>query len=136
MKSYKTVKKSSEETFIEKKSRFIGHCKPVKTEEEALAFIEKVKKEHITANHNVYAYTVRKDNITRYSDNGEPKGSAGIPVLSVMQKAELCDMVVVVTRYFGGILLGGGGACKSVFSHGLSSSKGVGACNDGALHKV
>lgn len=105
--------------FTERRSRFIGHIMPVQTESEALAFIETIKKQHWDATHNVYAYLVREENIRRYSDDGEPKGTAGVPVLDVLQKEGLCDVCVVVTRYFGGILLGGGGLVRA-YSHAAS----------------
>ncbi len=119
MSSYKTVKNSSEEVFIEKKSRFIGYSKPVKTQEEATDFIKEIREKNPQANHNVYAYSLKEGNISRYSDDGEPQGSAGIPVLSVLQKGEIIDAVIVVTRYFGGILLGGGGLVRA-YSHAAS----------------
>ena len=76
-------------------------------------FINKIKAQHRKAKHNVYAYVLRDDNITRYSDDGEPQGTAGVPVLDVIQKEGLTDVCVVVTRYFGGILLGGGGLLRA-----------------------
>ena len=99
--SYKTVKEYGEAEFVEKRSRFIGYCKPVKTEEEAIAFINEKKSKHWDATHNVYAYCIREGNIKRYSDDGEPQGTAGIPTLDVLQKSGVTDAVVVVTRYFG-----------------------------------
>lgn len=82
-------------------------------EEEALAFIEEMRRTYWDASHNVYAYILREGNIRRYSDDGEPQGTAGIPVLDVLQKEALWDVCVVVTRYFGGILLGGGGLVRA-----------------------
>lgn len=119
MDTYKTVLKEAEDSFTEKKSRFIGYCRPVKTEEEALAFIKEKKSEHWDASHNVYAYVLRDGNIMRYSDDGEPQGTAGVPVLDVLRKGEITDAVIVVTRYFGGILLGAGGLVRA-YSHGAS----------------
>lgn len=119
MEEYKTLAKSSHDEFIEKKSRFIGYARPVKNEEEALEFIAGIKSKHWDATHNVYAYCLRDGNICRYSDDGEPSGTAGIPVLNVIQKNSLTDCAVVVTRYFGGILLGGGGLVRA-YSHGAS----------------
>lgn len=119
MQEYKTPAKSSQDEFIEKKSRFIGYAAPVKSEEEALNFIARIKSKHWDAKHNVYAYCIREGNICRYSDDGEPSGTAGIPVLNVIQKNNLTDCAVVVTRYFGGILLGGGGLVRA-YSHGAS----------------
>lgn len=103
--------------FVEKRSRFIGYCKPVKTEQEAIDFINEKRSEHWNATHNVYAYSLREGNIKRYSDDGEPSGTAGMPVLDVIVKNEIFDVVVVVTRYFGGVLLGTGGLVRA-YSHG------------------
>lgn len=102
--------------FTEKKSRFIGVVRYTKTEEEALAFIAEQNEKHKTAGHNVYAYSIRDNNIMRYSDNGEPQGTAGLPVLDVFRKEEVFDFCCVVTRYFGGILLGTGGLVRA-YSH-------------------
>ena len=102
--------------FIEKRSRFIGEVRYTPTEEEALAFIAEINEKHKTATHNVYAYSIRSNNIMRYSDNGEPQGTAGMPVLDVFRKEEVFDFCCVVTRYFGGILLGGGGLVRA-YSH-------------------
>ena len=110
---YKTVPCAASAEFVEKKSRFIGYVSPVKTREEADAFVEKIRSLHRTANHNVYAYTLRRDNFQRYSDDGEPGGTAGMPVLSVLLKQGLTDTALVVTRYFGGILLGAGGLVRA-----------------------
>ena len=114
---YKTIYAKAEDSFIEKKSEFIGYIAPVKTNDEAIEFINSIKSKHRKATHNVYAYILRDNNITRYSDDGEPQGTAGVPVLDVLQKEGLTDICVVVTRYFGGILLGGGGLVRA-YSHG------------------
>lgn len=111
--NYKTVKKSASDEFIERKSRFIGYCRPVTSEEEAIGFINAVRAHHRDATHNVYAYILRDNNIMRYSDDGEPAGTAGLPVLDVLRKENLTDVAVVVTRYFGGILLGAGGLVRA-----------------------
>lgn len=116
-KDYKTVLENASEEFVEKRSRFIGYCKPVKTEQEAIDFINEKRSEHWNATHNVYAYSLREGNIKRYSDDGEPSGTAGMPVLDVIVKNEIFDVVVVVTRYFGGVLLGTGGLVRA-YSHG------------------
>lgn len=116
MQEYKTVEKEASDFFIEKKSKFIGYAKPVKTQEDALEFISKIKSKHWDATHNVYAYVLRENNIQRYSDDGEPSGTAGVPVLDVMLKESLVDVCVVATRYFGGILLGAGGLVRA-YSH-------------------
>lgn len=113
---YITVRKEAADEFIERKSRFIGSCKPVKTEQEALDFISGLKSKYWDASHNVYAYVLRENGIQRFSDDGEPQGTAGIPVIETMKKAGIVDAVVVATRYFGGILLGGGGLIRA-YSH-------------------
>ncbi len=110
---YRTIEKPISATLIEKKSEFIASLFPVKTGDEAIACIEAVKKEHRKARHNVYAYIVRDQNTSRYSDDGEPQGTAGMPVLDVLIKNSLTDICCVVTRYFGGILLGGGGLVRA-----------------------
>lgn len=115
MAEYKTVRKNAQDQFVEKRSRFIGYACPVQTEQEALDFITSKKSEHWDASHNVYAYILR-DGTMRFSDDGEPQGTAGMPALNVLQKEELTDCVLVVTRYFGGILLGGGGLVRA-YSH-------------------
>ncbi len=117
--NYFTISKAASDSFIEKKSEFIGYIAPVKTNDEAVAFINEIKAMHRKARHNVYAYILREDNISRYSDDGEPQGTAGVPVLEVLQKRGLTDVCVVVTRYFGGILLGGGGLLRA-YSHAAS----------------
>lgn len=117
--NYKTIDTPVSCSFIEKRSEFIGHLCPVKTNEQAVDFINKIKSEHRKAKHNVYAYILRNNNIIRYSDDGEPQGTAGVPVLDVLQKQGLTDVCCVVTRYFGGILLGSGGLVRA-YSHSAS----------------
>ena len=117
--NYLTISENAKASFIEKRSEFIGYIAPVKTNDEAVAFINSIKAEHRKARHNVYAYILREDNISRYSDDGEPQGTAGVPVLDVLKKRGLTDVCVVVTRYFGGILLGGGGLVRA-YSHAAS----------------
>lgn len=118
--SYITIKKEGRGDFEEKKSLFIGSCKRVSTEEEARNFINEVKSMHKEARHNVYAYVIGENlGIQRYSDDGEPQGTGGIPVLEVIKKNGITDCVVVVTRYFGGILLGTGGLTRA-YSKGAS----------------
>ena len=116
MESYTTLGQYSAEEYIVKKSRFIGYAKPVKSEQDALCFIEEIRKKHWDATHNVYAYALREGSIKRFSDDGEPQGTAGMPVLNVITQEDISDCVVVVTRYFGGILLGGGGLVRA-YSH-------------------
>ena len=110
---YRTIKKPNNITFTERRSEFISYLCPVHTNDEAVAFINEIKSLHRKATHNVYAYILRDNNITRYSDDGEPQGTAGVPVLDILQKNELTDICCVVTRYFGGILLGGGGLVRA-----------------------
>lgn len=111
--SYKTIKLEAFDEFVEKRSRFIGYAKPVKTEAQAIEFINKIKKEHWDARHNCYAYSLREGGVKRYSDDGEPQGTAGVPMLDVINKNGIVDAVVVVTRYFGGVLLGTGGLARA-----------------------
>lgn len=120
--SYFTVKDEAEAKFEERKSEFIGYVKRVTTEEEAKEFVTKIKNMHKQATHNCSAYIVgEKKNIQRYSDDGEPQGTAGIPILEVIKKNDLTDVAVVVTRYFGGILLGAGGLVRA-YSKGASEA--------------
>lgn len=116
MKAYKTVELEAWDEFTEKKSKFIGYVKPVKTQQQAAEFINKIKSKHWDATHNVSAYVLRENNIQRSSDDGEPSGTAGVPVLDVLLKEKLVDVCVVVTRYFGGTLLGAGGLIRA-YSH-------------------
>ena len=116
MQEYKTVEKEASDFFIEKKSRFIGYVCPVKTQEEAQAFINKIKSKHWDATHNVSAFVLRENNIQRCSDDGEPSGAAGVPVLDAILKSGVVDVCVVATRYFGGTLLGAGGLVRA-YSH-------------------
>ncbi len=101
-----------EDEFTEKKSRFIGRVWPVETEEEALAKIQEMKKQHYDATHNCWAYII-KDGPMRFSDDGEPGGTAGNPMMQVLQREEIYNVVCVVTRYFGGVLLGAGGLVRA-----------------------
>ena len=110
---YRTIAKASSDEFVEKKSRFIGYIKPVATQDEAVAFINEIKSKHWDATHNVYAYVLRDGQIRRYSDDGEPAKTAGTPALEVLQHSGLTDLIVVVTRYFGGVLLGTGGLVRA-----------------------
>lgn len=114
--NYFTIKDFAKDSFFEKNSEFIGYISPVTSNEQAVEFIEKIRSEHRKAKHNVYAYILRDGNTSRYSDDGEPQGTAGVPVLEVLKKNNLTDICCVVTRYFGGILLGGGGLVRA-YSH-------------------
>lgn len=111
---YRTIYKMGEDEILIKKSRFIGYAMSVETEDEAIKFIEEIKTKHRDATHNVYAYVLGEDNnIQRYSDDGEPSGTAGIPALEVIKKEDLRNVAVVVTRYFGGKKLGTGGLIRA-----------------------
>ena len=128
---YRTVLNEASAELIEKNSRFIASVKPVATKEEAEAFIEEIRSQNRTANHNVYAYVLRENNYQKHSDDGEPGGTAGMPVLNVLIKQELTDVVVVVTRYFGGVLLGTGGLVRAYSASaalGVSSAQAVSMC--------
>lgn len=111
-KKIKRLKNSAKIEFVEKKSLFIGFSTIVKNEDEALEIIKKKKKEYSDATHNVYAYMIG-ENIARYSDDNEPQGTAGMPVLNSIRMSGVTDVLVVVTRYFGGILLGAGGLVRA-----------------------
>ncbi|MBE6986328.1 MAG: YigZ family protein [Ruminococcaceae bacterium] len=112
MEEYLIPTQFGEDVFIEKKSRFIGRVWPVETEEEALEKIQQMKKQHYDATHNCWAYII-KDGAVRFSDDGEPGGTAGMPMLQVLQREGLFNVVCVVTRYFGGVLLGAGGLVRA-----------------------
>lgn len=119
---YKTVYGLGTAEIVEKKSRFIANVKPVATEEEAIAFVSEIKAKYRDARHNVYAYVVKENNISRFTDDGEPSGTAGAPVLDVILKEGLTDVAIVVTRYFGGTLLGTGGL---VHAYGKTAKDGI-----------
>ena len=112
--SYFTVYREGEGEIVEKKSRFIANVYPVTTEEEALSYVEKIRKKHYDARHHCFAYVLGQNgNQKRASDDGEPQGTAGKPILEVIEGAGICDALVVVTRYFGGTLLGTGGLVRA-----------------------
>lgn len=111
--NYKTIINENTTQFTEKHSRFIGYAAHTETDEEAVAFIQKIRSIHSDSRHNVYAYVLRDQNRTRFSDDGEPHGTAGMPILDIINGYELKDVAVVVTRYFGGILLGTGGLVRA-----------------------
>ncbi|WP_098748658.1 YigZ family protein [Paenibacillus sp. EZ-K15] len=111
---YKTVRQTGSKEIVIKKSRFIGHVMPVETEEEAVAFIEEIKKKHWNATHNCSAYMIgERDEIQKQSDDGEPSGTAGKPILEVIRNQGRKNVAIVVTRYFGGIMLGAGGLVRA-----------------------
>lgn len=124
--SYKTVKERGRDTVTIKKSKFISTCVPCATESEAIDFVNEIRKEFPDATHNVYAYCIDENNIFRYTDDGEPSQTAGMPVLDVMRHEDIVDTAIVVTRYFGGTLLGTGGlvhAYSSAAKIGLNAAK-------------
>jgi len=111
---YKTLKQAAQDEFIVNKSRFIGYASPCQTEEEALAFLRLIREKHKDATHNCYAYVIGENaGIMRYSDDGEPGGTAGLPMMEVLKSRGVVNCCVVVTRYFGGVLLGAGGLVRA-----------------------
>lgn len=123
--NYLTLKTTASDEIIISKSRFIAHCARVETEEDAQAFIDAIKKEHRNATHNCSAYVIGEhDQIQKANDDGEPSGTAGVPILDVLKKQHLKDTVVVVTRYFGGIKLGAGGLVRA---YGKTTTVGIDA---------
>lgn len=120
MDGYRTIRGTAIEEYTEKRSRFIAASTPVQSEEEALAFLALRRKEHHDARHNCHAFILR-GGVERYSDDGEPQGTAGVPILEVLRKNGVCNLMVVVTRYFGGILLGAGGLVRA-YSHAAALS--------------
>lgn len=114
MNKFITIKEKSLAEVVEKKSKFIANAFYVETQEEAENILKQIRKEHFSARHNCYAYRIIDDNkvIEKASDDGEPSGTAGSPMLNILQKNNLCNVIVIVTRYFGGILLGTGGLVR------------------------
>ena len=130
--SYKTLMKRASDEFIVNKSRFIGHGAPVESEEEALAFLAEMRRTYADASHNCYAYIVGANmGVMRYSDDGEPGGTAGMPIIEVMKNRGVTNACVVVTRYFGGVLLGAGGLVRA-YTQGAAAA--VNACGVGVMH--
>ncbi len=123
MQAYTTVLKSAAFEYEEKKSIFIGEACPVQTEAEALEFIELAKKRYPDAKHHVYAYVLRENSTMRFSDDREPQGTAGMPTLDAIRKNGCTDTVIVVTRYFGGTLLGTGGLVRAYTAAALGALK-------------
>ncbi|MBO2534248.1 YigZ family protein [Rummeliibacillus suwonensis] len=124
-KNYLTLKKDGNSEIVISKSRFIANCKRVETEQEAIDFIQSIKKAHRSATHNCSAYLIgEQDQIQKASDDGEPSGTAGVPILEVLKKQHLKDTVVVITRYFGGIKLGAGGLVRA---YGKATTAGIDA---------
>lgn len=121
MQAYTTVKEISSFEYEDRKSVFIGMCAPVSTEKDALAFIEAVKKKYPDARHHVYAYVLRENSTMRFTDDREPQGTAGMPVLDAIRKNGCTDVCIVVTRYFGGTLLGTGGLVRAYTSAAIGA---------------
>ena len=113
-KAYRTVRASVQHEIVIQKSRFIGRCFPLKQEKDALEQLAAIRKAHWDASHHCYAYVIGRQGLTaRYSDDGEPGGTAGLPMMEVLKAKQLTDVLVVVTRYFGGTLLGAGGLVRA-----------------------
>lgn len=122
MEKYFSVERDAENEIVIERSRFITYVRYVETEEGARAFIEEIRKKHSLATHNCYAFVVNKGAIKRFSDDGEPSGTAGVPILDAIVQANLVDTCVVVTRYFGGVKLGAGGLVRA---YSKSASEGI-----------
>ena len=113
MDTYKTIIGDARSEFVEKRSKFIGYARHTETDDEAVDFINEIRSRHSDARHNIYAYVLNTEHRARFSDDGEPHGTAGKPTLDIINGYELSDVTVVVTRYFGGILLGTGGLVRA-----------------------
>ena len=132
LKAYKTLLRDSQDEFIVNKSRFIGHGRPCETEAEALQFLAEMRARYKDATHNCYAYIIGPNmGIMRYSDDGEPGGTAGMPIIEVLKARGVTNCAVVVTRYFGGVLLGAGGLVRA-YTQGAVVA--VNACGVGVMH--
>ena len=126
MESYRTVRKEGCGEYEVKRSRFLCYAAPVCSQDEAAAFIAAIKQKHWDARHNCSAYILREGGVKRFSDDGEPQGTAGMPILDVLEKSDVTDVCVVITRYFGGILLGAGGLVRA-YSHSAALALEAGA---------
>lgn len=133
---YKTIEDYGIAEIVEKRSKFIAHARPVSSKAEAIEYLNSLKQKYWDARHNVYAYILRENNIMRYSDDGEPSGTAGVPVLEILKKEELTDIIVVVTRYFGGILLGTGGLVHAYSKAAKAGVEAAGIVNMILCRKV
>ena len=132
LKPYKTLLKDAQDEFIINKSRFIGHGRPCETEQDALDFLADMRAKYKDATHNCYAYIIGPNmGVMRYSDDGEPGGTAGMPIIEVMKARAVTNCAVVVTRYFGGVLLGAGGLVRA-YTQGASAA--LNACGVGVMH--
>ena len=132
LKPYRTLIRDAQDEFIINKSRFIGHGRPCETEEAALAFLSEMRAKYKDASHNCYAYIIGPNmGVMRYSDDGEPGGTAGMPIIEVMKARGVTNAAVVVTRYFGGVLLGAGGLVRA-YSQGAAAA--INASGVGVMH--
>ena len=132
MAPYKTLLGSASSEFIIQKSRFIGYGAPCETEEEALSFLSAIREKHKDASHNCYCYIVGPNmGVMRYSDDGEPGGTAGLPIIETVKKRAVTNCCVVVTRYFGGILLGAGGLARA---YARGAQEALSACGVGTMY--
>jgi len=122
---------TAESEFTEKRSRFIGHVRRAESEAEARAYIEELRKRYYDARHNCWCYLIREGGAVRYSDDGEPQGTAGQPILNVFQRAEVTNVCCVVTRYFGGVLLGAGGLTRAYSKGAADALRAAGICRVG-----
>ncbi|MDQ0087272.1 putative YigZ family protein [Paenibacillus anaericanus] len=135
LESYKSVRSAGSKEIVIKKSRFIGYIMPVQSEEEAVSFIEDIKKKHWNATHNCSAYMIgERDEIQKQSDDGEPSGTAGKPILEVIKNQGLKNVAIVVTRYFGGIMLGAGGLIRA-YTDGAVAAIEAGEVIEWVLHR-
>ena len=132
MTPYKTLLKSASSEFVIQKSRFIGYGAPCETERDALAFLASIREKHKDASHNCFCYIISPNmGVMRYSDDGEPGGTAGMPIIETVKKREVTNCCVVVTRYFGGILLGAGGLARA---YARGAQEALSACGVGVMH--
>ena len=127
IQSYITVAGRSSEELIINKSRFIGYAAPCETEDQALSFLREIREAHRNATHHCYAYIIGENaNVMRYSDNGEPAGTAGMPIMDVMRTRSIVNCCIVVVRYFGGVLLGTGGLVRAYTQSGQAAVETAG----------
>ena len=132
-KPYKLPQRAAEAMFVEKKSKFIANITPAATEDEALAFLRSIREKYREASHNVYAYRIYNGGACRHSDDGEPSGTAGMPLLDVFLKQEIYDFCCVATRYYGGIQLGAGGLIRAYANCGVLALE---TCGVGVMREV
>ena len=131
-KPYRTLLKSASDELVINKSRFICYGSPVDSEDEALGFLKKIRSEHTDASHNCYAYAIGPNmGIMRYSDDGEPGGTAGLPIMEVIKARGITNCILVITRYFGGVLLGAGGLVRA---YSQSAALAINACGTASVY--